>query len=289
MKGVILAGGLGTRLRPATSAISKQLLPVYDKPMVYYSISTLIHAGCSDILLISSPNDLGQFEKVLLDGKHLGVSIEYAEQTNPEGVAQGITIASQFLNGDSFWYILGDNLFHGPRFGKDLRELPGDNRCHAFAYRVNNPSDYGVVRFKHNSDEVEGLIEKPNAFVSNWAIPGLYFFDGSAPEKVAHLKPSSRGELEILDLLKLYQDANSLEIEKISRGNAWFDLGTASSLLRASEFVQIVQERQGQLVGSPEEASLNAGFLNSEKLSKLLLSMGENDYSRMIQDTLQSQ
>lgn len=286
MKGVILAGGLGTRLRPATSAISKQLLPVYDKPMVYYSISTLIHAGCSDILLISSPTDLSQFEKVLGDGSQLGVIIRYAEQTNPAGVAQGITIATQFLNGESFWYILGDNLFHGPRFGKDLRGLPGDGGCHAFAYRVNNPADYGVVKFKNNTDEVEFLVEKPKNFVSHWAIPGLYFFDGSAPEKVAQLKPSLRGELEILDLLNLYQDSATLEIEKISRGNAWFDLGTASSLLRASEFVQIVQERQGQLVGSPEEASLNAGFMDSEKLTNLLLSMGENDYSRMIQDSL---
>lgn len=288
MKGVILAGGLGTRLRPATSAISKQLLPVYDKPMVYYAISTLIHAGCSRILLISSPTDLGQFENVLHDGSQLGVSIQYAEQTSPAGVAQGITIATHFLNGEPFWYILGDNLFHGPRFGKDLRELHVDGGCHAFAYRVNNPSDYGVVKFKNDSEEVEELIEKPNAFVSNWAIPGLYFFDGSAPEKVTQLKPSLRGELEILDLLKIYQDSGLLEVEKISRGNAWFDLGTASSLLRASEFVQIVQERQGQLVGSPEEASLNAGFVNSEKLTKLLQYMGENDYSRMIQDTLQN-
>ena len=266
MKGVILAGGLGTRLRPATLVISKQLLPVYDKPMIYYSLSTLIHAGCSEVLVISSPSDLPQFEKLLSDGKHLGIRISFLAQQKPDGVAQGIQIAEHFLEGQDFWFILGDNLFHGPRFGTDLRLITRNAGCHAFAYHVNNPSDYGVVKFKTNSDELDTLIEKPSTYISSWAIPGLYYFDNSAPERTKKLKPSPRGELEILDLLKSYQSDQTLNIEKISRGNAWFDLGTAINLLRAGEFVQIVQERQGQLVGSPEEASFHAGFLSVSQL-----------------------
>jgi glucose-1-phosphate thymidylyltransferase len=288
VKGVILAGGLGTRLRPATLVISKQLLPVYDKPMIYYPLSTLIHAGCSEVLLISSSSDLPQFEKLLSHGEHLGIRIHFLAQDSPDGVAQGIKIAEQFLEDQDFWFILGDNLFHGPRFGSDLQMVTENVGCHAFAYHVNNPSDYGVVKFTADSGEVERLVEKPSSYISSWAIPGLYYFDKSAPERTRQLTPSLRGELEILDLLKLYQSDQTLKVEKISRGNAWFDLGTALSLLRASEFVQIVQERQGQLVGSPEEASFNAGFSTASQLQLHLEKRGSVEYGRMVQDALQS-
>lgn len=282
MKGVILAGGTGSRLKPASLVVSKQLLPVYDKPMIYYPLSTLIHAGCSEILIISTPKDLPRFKELLDNGEHFGISIKYAEQIEPRGVAEGLRIAKNFVMQSEFWFILGDNLFHGPAFGRNLSNISHYQGAFCFSSLVNNPSDYGIVKYVHNSNQIEKIVEKPQKFISNWAIPGLYYFDNSAIERSYSLKPSLRNELEIIDLLKLYLSEEKLKIEKVSRGNTWFDLGTPNSLLRASEFVQIVQERQGMLVGSPEEASFNAGFLTINKLREYLISLGNKVYQNTI-------
>jgi glucose-1-phosphate thymidylyltransferase len=272
MKGIILAGGSGTRLRPMTEVVCKQLLPVFDKPMIYYPLSTLIHAGVDEVLLISSPDESIRFRALLGDGGKFGIRIDYADQEKPEGLPQGILIAEEFIQNENFWFILGDNLFHGPDFGGTLKLLSmnAGKGAAAFAYRVSDVSQYGTVRFPTKKNTAVELIEKPDEHEIGWAIPGLYHFDSSAVERTKSITPSSRGELEIIDLLKSYLLENSLEIRKISRGNAWFDLGTAEDLLLGAQFVHLIQSRQGLLVGSPEEASLNAGKLNANALENLL-------------------
>ena len=286
MKGVLLAGGKATRLRPSTLVLSKQLLPVYDKPMIYYSLSTLIHAGCSEVLLISSVVDLPSFQRLLGDGSQFGLQIHYSEQSEPKGVAQGIQIAEKFIGSESFCFILGDNLFHGPSFGLDLKFFAGRPGCHAFAYHVNNPQDYGVAVFNPATDSLLSLVEKPQDLISNWAIPGLYFFDNSAIQRSKELVPSPRGELEILDILKSYFISRELTVEKISRGNAWLDLGTPNNLLRASEFVQIIQERQGMLVGSPEEAAYKSKLIDLIQLQDYLNFLENPSYTSLVLGSL---
>ncbi len=282
MKGIILAGGQGTRLRPCTLAIGKQLLPVYDKPMIYYPLSTLIHAGVTQILIVTTPIEIDRFRTLLRSGEQFGIKISYQVQPNPGGIPQGISLAAQFLDGEDFWFILGDNLFHGPDFGVNLKNIRSHGGAIAFAYRVSNPEDYGVVSFSDTDNSIQELIEKPSKFVSNWAIPGIYKFDNSAVERANSLKPSKRGELEILDLLSDYFKNNDLDIKKISRGNAWFDLGTPESLFKAASFVESLQSRQGLLIGSPEEAAYSAGITSSDEFKRSLNAMGDCSYATQV-------
>ena len=289
MKGVILAGGSGTRLRPLTTVVGKQLLPVYDKPMIYYPLTTLILAGVTKILLITTPVEISRFQNLLGDGSNFGIKIYYEVQEEPKGLAQGVQIAESFTMQDPFWFILGDNLFHGPGFGLQLGEVTtAKNGAHIFAYRVSDPSQYGVVRFSDKEDEIIEIIEKPEEYVSNWAIPGLYYFDGTAAERSRDIAPSKRGELEITDLLEDYKNSNELTAHRVSRGNAWFDLGTPENLLTGSEFVHLVQSRQGLLVGSPEEAAFQKGLLTARafasRFSDVSMSSYENSVLNAIRD-----
>jgi glucose-1-phosphate thymidylyltransferase len=286
MKGIILAGGEGTRLRPCTLVVGKQLLPVFDKPMIYYPLSTLIHAGVTEVLIVTTPQEVERFRLLLSDGKQFGICISYVVQQNPGGIPQGIVLAEDFLNGEGFWFILGDNLFHGPEFGARLKDIPGDFGAHIFTYRVKDPSAYGVANFKNSENEISSLVEKPQNGISKWAIPGIYRLDISAVDKAKNLLPSKRGELEIIDLLNGYLLSGSLRAHKVSRGNAWFDLGTAENLLQAAIFVESLQSRQGLLVGSPEEAAYSAGHINASDLLKYLEKLGKNEYINQICSSL---
>jgi glucose-1-phosphate thymidylyltransferase len=280
MKGVILAGGSGSRLRPLTTVVSKQLLPVFDKPMIYYPLSTLIHAGVNDVLIISTPLDTPRIQELLGTGKDFGVKISYLVQDKPEGLAQGVNMTKDFANGENFWFILGDNFFHGPAFGINLKLISDNHNDGAliFAYRVMDPRAYGVVTFDDKTEEVIDLIEKPDSKMPGWAVPGLYRFDSTAYEHYKKLHPSKRGEFEIIDLLNEYRKSNQLTMTRISRGNAWFDLGSVESLQIGSQFVQAIQSRQGQLIGSPEEASFRAGFLREDHLLEYLAHQPSSTY-----------
>jgi glucose-1-phosphate thymidylyltransferase len=282
VKGVILAGGEGTRLRPCTLVVGKQLLPVFDKPMIYYPLSTLIHAGVKEVLVVTTPHEVERFKTLLSDGKQFGIAISYAIQETPGGIPQGIALAEKFLGNESFWFILGDNLFHGPEFGARLRDIKSTPGAHIFTYRVKDPSAYGVAVFEANEETIQTLVEKPQDGLSKWAIPGIYFFDVTAVEKAKNLQPSDRGETEIIDLLKGYLKENRLHAHKVSRGNAWFDLGTAENLLRAAMFVEALQSRQGLLVGSPEEAAFSAGITTKAQLEKSLTLLGNCSYAQQV-------
>lgn len=286
MKGVILAGGNGTRLRPNTLVIGKQLLPVFDKPMIFYPLSTLIHAGVNEVLIICKYEEKQNFEKLLGDGHRFGIKISYEIQEKPEGIAQGITLAEDFINGEPFWFILGDNLFHGPDFGKSLSAHISDKGASIFLYKLMDTRAYGVAVFDRSQSKISELVEKPEANISNWAIPGLYHFDGSAPGRVVALKPSERGEFEIIDLLRSYLATDLLTFSKISRGNAWFDLGTAENLLKASMFVEVIQTKQGMLVGSPEEAGFRSGFISYLQLMESLELYSASDYGNILKESL---
>jgi glucose-1-phosphate thymidylyltransferase len=252
MRGIILAGGSGTRLSPLTDIISKQLLPVYNKPMIYYPLSTLMLAGIKDILLISTPRDLPMFKALLGDGDKFGISISYETQDKPNGIAEALIIGEKFLDGEKCALILGDNLLYGPGLGRDLVNRIGDTGATILAHHVSNPEEFGVVEFDM-TDKPIGIIEKPKKVISNWAIPGLYFYDGTASQRAKSLKPSERGEIEISDLNRSYLNDGELTVVKMPRGSAWLDLGTPGSLLEAGKFIQIVEERQGLRVGDPAE------------------------------------
>lgn len=268
-RGIVLAGGSGSRLWPATQAISKQLIPVYDKPMIYYPISTLMLAGIREILVISTPRDLPMYEDLLADGAQWGITITYALQEMPGGLAQALIIGESFLNGEPSVLILGDNLMYGSGLGRNLSNLITDNGASITAYEVADPSDLGVVVFDSHGKPVE-LVEKSPILVSNWAIPGIYFYDGSAPNRAKTLKPSGRGELEITDLNRSYLSEGKLQVHKLPRGTAWLDLGTPDGLLEASQFVKTIEERQGLLIGSPDEIAFKMGFLQNDELLKNL-------------------
>jgi glucose-1-phosphate thymidylyltransferase len=277
MKGILLAGGSGTRLHPMTLAASKQLLPVYDKPMVYYPLATLMLAGIRDILVISTPEDLPQFRRLLGDGARLGVHFAYAEQERPEGIAQAFLIGRDWIAGEACALALGDNLIHGDHLSALLHAATARPRgATVFAYQVRDPERYGVALFDADG-RVLDLVEKPTAPQSNWAVTGLYFYDAAVSDLARTIRPSSRGELEITDLNRLYLQAGTLAVERLSRGCAWLDAGTPDSLLQAATFVQTIQSRTGMLVGCPEEVAFRMGYIDADLLRSHARQLGKTD------------
>ncbi|HEX3403913.1 MAG TPA: glucose-1-phosphate thymidylyltransferase RfbA [Acetobacteraceae bacterium] len=284
MKGILLAGGSGTRLHPMTLAASKQLLPVYDKPMVYYPLSTLMLAGIRDIMVISTPEDLPQFRRLLGDGARFGVRFVYAEQARPDGIAQAFLIGSDWIAGDSCALALGDNLIHGEHLSAMLRAAATRPQgATVFAYQVRDPERYGVVSFDGNGRAVD-IVEKPAASLSNWAVTGLYFYDRGVSDLARTIRPSARGELEITDLNRMYLDAGTLSVERLSRGCAWLDAGTPDSLLQAATFVQTIQSRTGMLVGCPEEVAYRMGYIDADMLRTHARQLGKTDLGRALME-----
>ncbi len=281
-KGILLAGGSGTRLHPLTLAASKQLLPVYDKPMVYYPLSTLMLAGIRDILLISTPEDLPQFRRLLGSGERLGLRFSYAEQPRPEGIAQAFRIGAEWLNGEPTALALGDNLIHADHLSMLLREAAArEEGATVFAYQVRDPERYGVIAFAADG-RPHDIIEKPAVASSNWAVTGLYFYDHHVSDYAGSLKPSARGELEITDINRIYLEAGQLYVERLSRGCAWLDAGTPDSLIQAATFVQTIQARQGMLVGCPEEVAFRMGFIRAVQLRAEAHRLGKTELGRVL-------
>jgi glucose-1-phosphate thymidylyltransferase len=282
MKGIILAGGSGTRLHPATLVSSKQLLPVYDKPMVYYPLTTLMLAGIRDILLISTPTDLPQFRRLLGDGSQFGLRVAYAEQPSPDGLAQAFLIGREWIGGEACALALGDNLIHADHLSALMRQAAARTQgATVFAYQVRDPERYGVVTFDDAGRPAE-LVEKPPQPRSNWAVTGLYFYDRRVSELAATIRPSARGELEITDLNRLYLEDGSLHVEKLSRGCAWLDAGTPDSLLQAASFVQTIQSRTGLLVGCPEEVAYRMGYIDAARLATQARLLGKTELGRVL-------
>lgn len=282
MKGIILAGGSGTRLHPLTLAMSKQLLPVYDKPMIYYPLSVLMLAGIKEILIISTPTDLPNFERLLGDGSRLGCKFSYAEQAQPNGLAQAFVIGKEFIRDDSVALILGDNIFYGSGFGPLVSQQNDPDGAVVFAYKVKDPKAYGVVEF-NAANQAISLEEKPTQPKSNYAVPGVYFYDNQVVEIAENLKPSARGEYEITDVNREYLRRKQLKVAILSRGVAWLDTGTFSSLNDASDYVRVVEERQGLKIGCIEEIAFRQGFIDSAQLlqsAELYAKSGYGDYLR---------
>ena len=283
-KGIILAGGSGTRLYPITQGISKQLLPVYDKPMIYYPLSVLMLAGIRDVLIINTPHEQALFQNLLGDGSQWGMNIQYAIQPSPDGLAQAYLIGRDFVAGQPSCLVLGDNIFHGHGLTETLRRA--DEREHGatvFGYWVNDPERYGVAEFDATG-RVIGIEEKPKQPRSHYAVTGLYFYDGSASDYAAALKPSSRGELEITDINRCYLDDGSLHLEALGRGYAWLDTGTHQSLHEAANFIETIQARQGLQVCCPEEIAYGQGWIDAEQLARLAASLSKNAYGRYLHD-----
>ena len=281
-KGILLAGGSGTRLHPMTLAASKQLLPVYDKPMVYYPLSVLMLAGIRDILVISTPEDLPQFRRLLGDGERLGVRFTYAEQPRPEGLAQAFHIGRDWIDGQPCALALGDNLIFADHLSMLLRNAACRREgATVFAYRVRDPERYGVVSMNAAGRAVD-IVEKPAAPQSNWAVIGLYFYDSRVSELAARVRPSDRGELEITDLNRMYMEEGTLSVERLGRGCAWLDAGTPDSLLQAATFVQTIQSRQGMLVGCPEEVAYRMGYIDADRLREHAAALGKTELGRVL-------
>lgn len=281
MKGIVLAGGSGTRLYPLTMITSKQLLPIYDKPMVYYPISTLMLAGIKDILIISTPRDLPNFKKLLGDGSNYGINLSYKEQPSPDGLAQAFILGEEFIGDDSCAMVLGDNIFYGNGFSKLLRDAvknaEENKRASVFGYYVEDPERFGVVEFDGNG-KVISIEEKPKQPKSNYAVTGLYFYDNRVVEIAKNMKPSARGELEITDLNRVFLEMNSLDVKLLGRGYAWLDTGTMDSLIEAGQFVQMVEKRQGIKISAIEEIAYNNGWISKEKLLESAERYGKSTY-----------
>ena len=280
-KGLILAGGNGTRLAPITTSVNKHFLPIYDKPMIYYPLSTLMLAGIRNINLICRKDDKNMYQKLLGDGRRFGISLSFTIQENPNGLPESFVLTADFIANQSCVLILGDNVFVGPNLGRFLGETRVERGAHILAVPVRNPSDYGVVQLNQHS-EIVSLEEKPEDPKSNLAIPGIYFFDQTVISRAKSLQKSARGELEIIDLLKSYLSDNLLQVKVLERGSGWLDAGSISSLYEASEYIRIMQERQGLLISSPEEIALNQGWISRQELEDQLIDMPESDYKKYL-------
>ncbi len=282
MKGIILAGGLGTRLYPATRSIGKQLLPVYDKPMIYYPLCTLMQAGISEILIITTPHELTMFQQMLGDGSQWGISLSYAVQPNPEGIAQAFIIGEKFIGNDSVSLILGDNILYGDGLSDKLSKAAQQTSgATIFGYYVADPERYGVIRFDENNHPVD-IIEKPTTHISNYAVIGLYFYDNQIVDIARQLKPSDRGELEITDVNRRYLELKKLRVEKLGRGTAWLDTGTHKSLLDAANFIYVLEQRQGLKIGSPEEVAWRMGLISTAQVEKLAATQIKSGYGEYL-------
>jgi len=277
MKGIILAGGSGTRLHPLTLAVSKQLMPVYDKPMIYYPLSTLMLAGINEILIISTPQDLPNFQKLLGDGSHIGCKFSYKEQPSPDGLAQAFILGEEFIGNDKVALILGDNIFYGSGMSQLLQSCANPEGGVVFAYQVHDPERYGVVEFDEEK-KVVSIEEKPKQPKSNYAVPGLYFYDNKVVEIAKNIKPSERGELEITDINKEYLEQGRLKVGIFDRGTAWLDTGTIQSLMQAGQFVQVVEERQGMKIGAIEEVAYRMGYIDHVQLKRIAEPLVKSGY-----------
>ncbi|KQX69909.1 glucose-1-phosphate thymidylyltransferase RfbA [Angustibacter sp. Root456] len=288
MRGIILAGGSGTRLHPVTLGVSKQLVPVYDKPMIYYPLSMLIMAGIRDVLVITTPHDAAQFERLLGDGSQFGISITFATQPNPNGLAQAFVIGADFVGSDKVALVLGDNIFYGPGLGTQLRRHTDLTGGLVYAYRVSDPTAYGVVEFDADGRAVS-LEEKPTAPRSDYAVPGLYFYDNDVLEIAAGLTPSPRGEYEITDVNRTYLERGTLAVEVLPRGTAWLDTGTFDTLMAAGEYVRVIEARQGLKIGCPEEVAWRAGFLTDDELRERGEALAKSGYGEYLLALLAAQ